>query len=68
MATPTTTVIRNDMPATIDAVGIVPGDVVILEIRRVVPADMRLIETLKDWKLLIVVFSIELTREWLPMA
>lgn len=63
MATPTTTVIRNGMPATIDAVGIVAGDVVILEVGKVVPADMRLIETLKDWKLLIVVFSIELTRE-----
>ena len=47
MAAPTTTVIRNGMPATIDAAGIVPGDVVMLEAGRIVPADMRCIETVQ---------------------
>ena len=47
MAAPTTTVIRNGMPATIDAAGIVPGDVVMLEAGRIVPADLRCIETVQ---------------------
>jgi Ca2+-transporting ATPase len=47
MAAPTTTVIRNGMPATIDGPDIVPGDVVMLEAGQIVPADMRCIETVQ---------------------
>jgi Ca2+-transporting ATPase len=47
MAAPTTTVIRNGMPDTIDAADIVPGDVVLLEAGRIVPADLRCIETVQ---------------------
>ncbi len=44
MAAPTATVIRDGVPANISASELIPGDVVILEAGRVVPADMRLIE------------------------
>lgn len=44
MAAPEATVIRDEMPANIPASQIVPGDVVILEAGKIVPADTRLIE------------------------
>jgi Ca2+-transporting ATPase len=44
MAAPTATVIRAGMPANILASQLVPGDAVILEAGKIVPADMRLIE------------------------
>jgi len=44
MAALTATVIRDGMPATIDSFGLVPGDVVMLDAGRIVPADMRLTE------------------------
>jgi len=45
MAAPTALVLRNGMPTNIPASELVPGDIVILEAGKVVPADMRLIET-----------------------
>ena len=44
MAAPSATVMRNSMPETISASGLVPGDMVMLEAGNIVPADMRLIE------------------------
>ncbi len=44
MAAPTATVIRDGVPSNIPASELVPGDTVILEAGKVVPADMRLIE------------------------
>ncbi len=44
MAAPSATVMRNNMPETISASGLVPGDIVMLEAGKIVPADMRLIE------------------------
>jgi len=45
MASHTAIVMRNGMPSTIPGSEIVPGDIVILDAGRVVPADMRIIET-----------------------
>ena len=44
MAAPTATVMRGGMPANILASQLVPGDAVILEAGKIVPADIRLIE------------------------
>jgi Ca2+-transporting ATPase len=44
MAAPTTTVLRDGVPSEIPASEVVPGDIVMLEAGRIVPADMRLIE------------------------
>jgi Ca2+-transporting ATPase len=44
MAAPTATVIRGGAPLSIPAAQLVPGDLVIFEAGKVVPADMRLIE------------------------
>jgi Ca2+-transporting ATPase len=45
MAAPTATVLRDEKPSMIQASEVVPGDLVILDAGRVVPADIRLIET-----------------------
>src|SRR3990172_7919254 len=45
MAAPTATVIRDGLPASIPAAELVPGDAVVLEAGKVVPADIRLIES-----------------------
>lgn len=44
MAAPSATVVRNGRPSTIAAAELVPGDVVLLEAGRIIPADLRLIE------------------------
>ncbi len=45
MAAPVATVLRDGMPAKIDAGRLVPGDMVIVEQGDVVPADMRVVES-----------------------
>lgn len=45
MASPTATVIRDSMPSSIPASDIVPGDVVLLDAGKIVPSDIRFIET-----------------------
>ncbi|HBH60743.1 MAG TPA: ATPase [Nitrospiraceae bacterium] len=45
MAALSATVIRNSLPETVSASQLVPGDIVVLEAGKIVPADMRLIET-----------------------
>jgi Ca2+-transporting ATPase len=47
MAAHSADVLRDGMPATIPASGLVPGDVVVLEAGKVVPADLRLLETVR---------------------
>jgi len=47
MAAPTATVMRGGLPAHIPAVHLVPGDIVILESGRVVPADIRFLEAVQ---------------------
>lgn len=45
MATPLATVLRNGVPHSVPTPEVVPGDVVLLEAGKVVPADLRLIES-----------------------
>ncbi len=45
MSTPSATVLREGTPVQIDAVSLVPGDVVTLEAGNMVPADMRLLKS-----------------------
>jgi Ca2+-transporting ATPase len=47
MAALTATVVRDGQPADIPASELVPGDIVILEAGKIVPADMRLMETVQ---------------------
>jgi len=44
MAAPAATVVRDGMPLEVEASGLVPGDLVVLETGKIVPADMRLTE------------------------
>jgi Ca2+-transporting ATPase len=44
MAAPSATVMREGQTSSIEATGLVPGDLVILEAGKIVPADLRLIE------------------------
>ena len=46
MAGATATVLREEMPMTMSADNIVPGDIVMLEAGNIVPADLRLIEVM----------------------
>lgn len=45
MAAPTATVLRDGVPAFIPTSEVVPGDVVILDAGRIIPADLRIIES-----------------------
>jgi len=47
MAAPIATVIRDKVPRSIDASNLVPGDIVILETGKIVPADIRLTEAVQ---------------------
>src|SRR3972149_6208237 len=45
MATPAATVLRNGVPHSVPTPEVVPGDIILLEAGRVVPADLRFIES-----------------------
>ncbi|MDP2156564.1 MAG: cation-translocating P-type ATPase, partial [Nitrospirota bacterium] len=45
MAAPSSTVLRDGLPATVAASEIVPGDIILLEAGQIVPADLRLSES-----------------------
>ncbi len=45
MAAPSATAIRNGVPETVSSSQLVPGDVIVLEAGKIVPADMRVIES-----------------------
>lgn len=62
MAAPFATVLRDGMPATVPASELVPGDIVLLEAGKIIPADMRLTET--AW---LKVEEAALTGESLPV-
>jgi P-type Ca2+ transporter type 2C len=47
MASPTADVMRDGVPVTIPASGLVPGDLVVLEAGKIVPADLRLLEAVR---------------------
>jgi P-type Ca2+ transporter type 2C len=47
MASPTAEVMRDGGPLMIPASGLVPGDIVVLEDGRIIPADLRLLETVR---------------------
>ncbi|MBI5913797.1 MAG: cation-translocating P-type ATPase [Bacteroidetes bacterium] len=77
MAAPTATVLRNDVPTSVSAAQLVPGDVVVLEAGSMVPADIRLLEvhslkieeaSLTGESLAVEKRTDELTTEQLPLG
>ena len=47
MTAPTALVIRDGAPSNVPALDLVPGDIVLLEAGRIIPADMRLVEAVR---------------------